>query len=143
MSKLDHKTPKLDYKKIVTFVQHANKLGLYFEDQDQDDRILAHLPYHQQLDHMPDSGIISNGAVYAFLDTILGAMVFSQFENFKKVATLDLRVDYFDNLTPQAPIYAYVDQPVMDHDLAYVTATAYNKETDQIIAKASAGRFWF
>ncbi len=85
----------IELKNIFLLIPHAKRLGIDIIGE-EDGSLVIEMPYNPELEIIPSSGIIANGAITALLDTALGAAVYSQFEVYRRIVTLNLRVDYFE-----------------------------------------------
>ncbi len=88
-----------NFDEVVLMIPHARRLGLRLLER-EDDYFVVEMPFTAELEVIPGSGLMANGAITAMLDTVLGAVAYGQFETFRRIVTLDLRVDYFEKPRP-------------------------------------------
>lgn len=114
-------------------IPHARRLGLRFVGKEAGSMKLE-MPFNPELEIIPGSGIMANGALTAFLDTALGAAVYDHFGLSRKIVTLDLRVDYFEK--PQAFSSVIVEARCLKltDQVAFVQGDIYNSEGAEPIA---------
>jgi len=118
-------------------IPHARRLGLRFLDK-QGAYVVTQMPYNPELDVLPGSGIMANGAITTFLDTALGSAVYDKFETYKKIATLDLRVDYFEKPTAFSSVVAKTRCLKVTDQVVFVQGDAYCTDETKPIAHAVA-----
>ena len=125
----------IGFNELVLLIPHANRLGLKLMNE-QDGNLIIEMPFSADLEIMPGTGIMANGAMTAFLDTALGAAVHDQFDSFRKIATLDLRVDYFDKPKPYSTVTVKTRcLKITDHSV-FVQGDAYCEDEAHPIAHA-------
>ncbi len=118
-------------------IPHARRLGLRLLEK-QGDNLMIEMPYNAELEIIPGSGIVANGAITALLDTALGAAVFDQFEEYRRIVTLDLRVDYFEKPEPFSSVVVKTRcLKVTDH-MVFVQGDVYSKDSTDPIAHGVA-----
>ena len=74
-------------------VPHNKALGLRTLEWKKGEIVLA-LPWREDLVGNPETGVLHGGAVSSLLDAASGASVFLAMQQIRRVATLDLRIDY-------------------------------------------------
>ncbi len=100
----------------------------------QGDSLVIEMPYNPELEVIPGSGIVANGAITAFLDTALGAAVYDRFDSFRKIATLDLRVDYFEKPRAFSSVVVKTRCLKITDQAVFVQGDAFNKDGTSPIA---------
>ncbi|MCF8474861.1 MAG: PaaI family thioesterase [Emcibacter sp.] len=91
------------FDKIILSIPHAHRLGLRLYEKTATG-LTIEMPYNPELETFPNSGIIANGAITALLDTALGAATYAQLKSYRRIVTLDLRVDYFEKPEPYSSV---------------------------------------
>lgn len=127
----------LALKELVFMIPHSRRLGVRLRDPD-DDKMVIEMPYNAELEAIPGSGIMANGAITALLDTALGAAVYDQFKVFQRIATLDLRVDYFEKPRPFSSILVKTRCLKITGQVVFVQADAYSIDETTPIAHGVA-----
>jgi len=127
----------INLNELVLHIPHAKRLGLRFIEK-RGDNLVIEMPYSPELEVIPDTGLMANGAITAFLDTALGAAVSDQFEVFRRIATLDLRVDYFDKPRPHSAVRVKTRCLKVTDQIVFVQGDAYCEDESVPIAHAVA-----
>jgi acyl-coenzyme A thioesterase PaaI-like protein len=118
---------------VVPFIPHARRLGLRLVGKQAGELVLE-MPFNADLEVVPNSGLMANGAITAFMDTALGAAVYEQFEIYRRIVTLNLRVDYFEKPQPFSTVVIKTRcLKVTDH-IVFVQGDAYCKDMSAHIA---------
>lgn len=105
-------------------IPHAQRLGLSFVETSSEFPVIE-MPYSPDLENLPGTGLMANGVITTFLDTALGACASGQFEELRRVATLDLRVDYFETPKPYSNVRAKTRCLKVSDEIVFVQAEAY------------------
>lgn len=121
----------------MLLIPHARRLGLQFLTK-QEGTLIIEMPYNPELEIIPDSGIMANGAITALLDTALGAAVYEQFEVYRRIVTLDLRVDYFEKPSPFSSVIIKARCLKMKDHIVFVQGDVYCKDSELQIAHGIA-----
>lgn len=99
---------------------------------------MIEMPFNPELEVTAGGGIIANGAITAFLDTALGAAAYDQFETYKKIVTLDLRVDYFEKPEAFSSVIVKTRCLKITEQAVFVQGDAFSKDAITPIAHAVA-----
>ena len=94
--------------------------------------------YREDLIGDPDTGVIAGGVVTTLLDHACGQSVFAALGAPTSIATLDLRIDYMRGAEPGVAIYAHAHCYKLTHSVAFVRATAYDRDPSDPVATAQA-----
>ena len=116
---------------------HSRALGLRFVSADLG-RAVLRAPYREDLVGDPETGVIAGGVVTALLDHVCGQAVWTRLETFTAIATLDLRIDYMRGAEPGLDVFAEAHCYKMTRSVAFVRATAYDRDVDDPVATATA-----
>lgn len=92
------------------------------------------MPFNADLEVVPGSGIVANGAITAFLDTALGAAVYDKFETYRRIVTLDLRVDYFEKPQPFSTLVVKTRCLKITDQVVFVQGDVFSKNESSPIA---------
>ena len=95
-------------------------------------------PYRPELVGDPDTGVIAGGVVTTLLDHACGQAVYMALGEPTSIATLDLRIDYMRAAEPGLDIFARAHCYKLTRSIAFVRATAYDKNADDPVATAQA-----
>lgn len=96
------------------------------------------IPYRADLVGDPDSGVIAGGVVTTLLDHTCGHAVGMAMTRAAPMATLDLRIDYMRAAEPGRDIHARAHCYKLTHSIAFVRATAYDRDQSDPVATAQA-----
>jgi uncharacterized protein (TIGR00369 family) len=94
--------------------------------------------YRADLVGDPDTGVIAGGVVTSLLDHACGQAVMAALGAPAPIATLDLRIDYMRAAEPGLDILARAHCYKMTRSIAFVRATAYDRDLDDPVATAQA-----
>jgi len=101
-------------------------------------RAVARVAYHEDLVGDPETGVIAGGVVTTLLDHTCGQAVFAALTEPTSVATLDLRIDYMRRAEPGLDVHVSAHCYKMTASIAFVRATAYDRDIDDPVATAQA-----
>jgi len=96
------------------------------------------VPYRPDLVGDPDRGVIAGGVVTTLLDHACGHAVAMAMAEAGPVATLDLRIDYMRAAEPGLDVHAHAHCYKLTHAIAFVRATAYDRDPSDPVATAQA-----
>ena len=95
-------------------------------------------PFAEHLVGDVDAQVIHGGAITTLLDNLSGMACAASLEEFRFVATLDLRIDYMKPATPGDDVLAFAECYKLTRRIAFVRGVAYHKKRDEPIANATA-----
>jgi uncharacterized protein (TIGR00369 family) len=95
-------------------------------------------PWSADFSGDPDTGVIHGGVITSFLDNLSGMACGAALEQFRAVATLDLRIDYMRPADPGRDIIGEAQCYHLTRTIAFTHAWAYHETRDKVIATASA-----
>jgi len=93
-------------------------------------------PFSDDLVGDPESGVIHGGVITTLLDNLCGLACTSAMEEFRFVATLDLRIDYMRPAESRRDILAEAECYHLTRSVAFCRAWAYHETRDKVIATA-------
>lgn len=117
-------------------------LGLRAEDVGPpgEGRIVLRLPFRAELVGNPVTGVLHGGPISAAMDAACGAAVFLSLRAPRRIATLDLRLDYLRGAPPGADIFFRAECYRLTHQIAFTRGVAdLGDETTPLAT--SAGTF--
>ncbi len=82
-------------------------------------------------------GRIHGGLFTIIMDSILGLAAFTALDEFKPVATINLRTDYLDEAGPGGRVICACECTRLRGDVAYVAGQLTSEEDNRLIATAS------
>lgn len=116
---------------------HAAAIGM--ETVSLEDSVAnLRLTYKPELVGDPDTGVLAGGVVTALLDHSCGQAVMAALGSPTPVATLDLRIDYMRAAEPGLDVHARAHCYKLTHSVAFVRATAYDRDLNDPVATAQA-----
>lgn len=124
-------------QQIAESLPHCRALGFRFVSIDAATATLS-VPYRPDLVGDPDTGVIAGGVVTALLDQTCGQAVWAALGRFTKIVTLDLRIDYMRGAEPGLELFAAAHCYKLTPSIAFVRATAYDREPGDRVATAQA-----
>lgn len=95
-------------------------------------------PWSADFSGDPDTGVIHGGVITSFLDNLSGMACGAALEQFRAVATLDLRIDYMRPADQGRDIIGEAHCYHLTRTIAFTHAWAYHESLDKVIATASA-----
>lgn len=126
-------------RRFVLHVPHNRAIGLE-PVSFQEARVCMRLPYNTDLVGNPDTGVLHGGAICTLLDACCGAAVFMALPEPRRVATLDLRIDYLKPARPASDVIAEAECYKVTKHIAFVRSMAHDHDSGDAIASA-AGTF--
>ena len=122
---------------LMEMVPHTQALGTRLLSC-ADGHASGEQPYDVRLVGDPDSGVIAGGVVTTLIDSVCGLAVLSKLRVLRRVATLDLRVDYLRPAYPQHTLHCAAECYRVTRHIAFVRATVDDGEAANPLATASA-----
>jgi uncharacterized protein (TIGR00369 family) len=120
-------------------VPHNKWLGLTVEEI-LDDGAISRLPHDDKLIGNPQTGFLHGGVITSMVDASCGMAVFIAMRSPRRIATLDLRIDYLRPTTPATDVLCKAQCYKLTRNVAFVKALAYHDDDADPIASA-AGTF--
>ncbi len=103
-----------------------------------DDGVTMRLPYREDLIGDPQTRVIASGVVTALLDNGSGMAVWDRINEFKPIATLDLRIDYMRAAVPDRDLLVTAYCYKLTRSIGFVRAFAYEDTPDDPVAAAQS-----
>ena len=100
--------------------------------------VILKVGYRPDLIGNPDTGVIAGGVVTTLLDHAGGQAVMAALGEPAPIATLDLRIDYMRAAEPGLDIFARAHCYRLTRSIAFVRATAYDRDPEDPVATAQA-----
>jgi len=118
-------------------INHAHKLGLELVSTEKTSVVLK-LPFSDSIVGNCFNKQIHGGAITTLADTACGAAIFQVQQNYRAMATLDLRVDHMKPAESGCDVYAHADCHHITHTIAFTRVTLYTDDINKPIATAVA-----
>lgn len=124
-------------RRMLEGCPHAQALGMESLALENGTSTLK-IPYKPELVGDPDTGVIAGGVVTTLLDHASGQAVFAAMKRLAGIVTLDLRIDYMRAAEAGLDIYAHAHCYKLTRLIAFVRATAYDRDPADPVATAQA-----
>ena len=125
------------FQALVDNTPYMKAIGAYYVGR-SDDGVTLCLPYRDDLIGDPETRVIASGVVTAVLDNTSGMAVWDQLNEFKPIATLDLRIDYMRPAMPHSPLMVTAKCYKLTRSVGFVRAFAYEDSPDDPVAAAQS-----
>jgi len=114
---------------------HAKWLNLQLVSTEET-AVTIMLPFSDHIIGDPINRTIHSGAITTLVDTAAGAAIFQTQNNYRAMATLDLRVDHMRPATSGVDISARADCYRLSNTIAFVRVTVFTDDINKPIATA-------
>ena len=101
-------------------------------------RVWARQPWHEKLVGDVTMGVIHGGVITTLLDNLCGMSCAAAMEEFRFVATLDLRIDYMRPAEKGEDVIGEAECYHLTRSVAFCRAWAYHDTHERLIATAQA-----
>ncbi len=101
-------------------------------------RVWARQPWHEKLVGDVTTGVIHGGVISTMLDNMCGMSCAAAMEEFRFVATLDLRIDYMRPAEKGEDVIGEAECYHLTRSVAFCRAWAYHDTHERMIATAQA-----
>lgn len=125
------------FGKIVEGTPYMKAIGAVYVGRG-DDGVTMRLPYRDDLVGDPETRVIASGVVTALLDNGSGMAVWDRTNEFKPIATLDLRIDYMRPAMPNTDLLVTAKCYKLTRSVGFVRAFAYEETPDDPVAAAQS-----
>ena len=122
--------------RYVGAVPHNRALNLRVADYRPEHLSLA-LPYREDLVGNPETGVLHGGCITSLIDATCGGAVIMSLVAPRRIATLDLRIDYVRPALPHQEVICHAHCYKVTRHVAFVRATAHHGDHTSPIATAS------
>jgi len=122
--------------RYVGAVPHNQALNLRVVDYSPEHLSLA-LPYREDLVGNPETGVLHGGCITSLIDATCGGAVIMSLAARRRIATLDLRIDYVRPALPHHEVICGAHCYKVTRHVAFVRATAHHGDNKSPIATAS------
>ena len=122
---------------IIEHTPYMKAIGAHYVGRG-DDGVTTSLPYRDDLIGDPETRVIASGVVTAMLDHCCGMAVWDKLNEYKPVATLDLRIDYMRPAMPDNALKVTAKCYKVTRSIGFVRAFAYEVSPDDPVAAAQA-----
>lgn len=120
---------------IIDNTPYMKAIGAYYAGVSVAGVTMA-LPWREDLVGDPETRVIASGVVTALLDNCCGMAVWDKINEFKPVATLDLRIDYMRPARPDHELKVTAKCYKLTRSIGFVRAFAYEVSANDPVAAA-------
>jgi len=120
---------------FVDVIPYNAELGLRYVENDVG-TVVFDLPWHENLVGDPETGVIHGGAISGMFDAALGGAVLCKLEELRRIATLDLRIDYLRPARAGQTVRCFAECHRLTKHIAFARATAHDGDPDDLVATA-------
>ena len=93
--------------------------------------VIIELPFNEELEANPGSGIMHSGAITTLLDTACGMSTFTKLTTFEPCPTLDLRIDHLGLPEPFKPVKAFAEVYRMTRSVMFTRGIAFQEDRNK------------
>lgn len=126
-------------ERFMRAVPHNEALGIRIVDVEPGHMVME-LPWDARLVGNPETEVLHGGVITTLIDGCCGGAVLTKLREPRRVATLDLRIDYLRPAKPRQTVRAVADCYRVTHHVAFVRAEAFDDDSADPVATA-AGTF--
>jgi len=120
----------------VGAVPHNRALDLRVVDY-RPEHLSLSLPYRDDLVGNPETGVLHGGCITSLIDATCGGAVILSLTAPRRIATLDLRIDYVRPALPEQEVICDAHCYKITRHVAFVRAIAHHGDQVSPIASAS------
>ena len=124
---------------FVDIVPHSASIGIRYVSHDTA-RTTMCLPYREDLVGDPETGVIYGGAITTLIDATSGQALLCALDELRRIATLDLRIDYQRAAKPHETVVCEAHCYRLTKKIAFTRAIAHDGDPEDPVA-TSAGTF--
>ena len=139
MNILHNPPPELRQHYFVGIVPHSAALGCLYVEHEIG-RVVMDLPYREDLVGDPSTGVIHGGVITTLVDASCGQAVLTALPEVRRIATLDLRIDYLRPARAGRTVRCESICYRLTRQVAFTRSTAHDGDPNDLVA-TSAGTF--
>ena len=114
-------------------IPHCRILGMQVEDV-VDGSVIISMPFSEELEANPGSGIIHSGSITTLMDSSCGMAACMSVEGFETCPTLDLRLDYLGLPDPFEPVRCAAEAYQITQSIIFTRGICYQKDKNKPFA---------
>jgi uncharacterized protein (TIGR00369 family) len=123
---------------FTSIIPHNRALGMTLVEVTDTSAVTLKLPWRAYLVGNPATGVMHGGVVTTLLDACCGVAVFVALRSPEAIATLDLRIDFFEKAPAGHDIFARAECYRLTRSVAFVRATAWAQDVNKPFAAATS-----
>lgn len=139
MNPLNQASPEKCQEYLIDVVPHSRALGFRYVEH-QPGLVTIDLPCRADMVGDPSTGVIHGGAITSLLDATSGQAVVTKLPEIRRIATLDLRIDYLRAVRVGATVRCIAECYKLTRQVAFTRATVHDGDENNPVA-TSAGTF--
>ena len=139
MNLLNDAPPERRQHYFVGIVPHSNALGIRYVDHTAG-KVTLDLPYRADLVGDPTTGVMHGGVITTLVDACCGQAVLTRLREIRRIATLDLRIDYLRPAKVGATVRCVTECYRVTHQVAFTRSICFDGDEQDPVA-TSAGTF--
>lgn len=127
---------KFDPKEATSFFAgrgHSGWLGLRYSDHG-DDWVELELPWREDLLGEEGRKVLASGPILSLMDMASGLAIWKAMDEFRAIATLDLRVDYMRPARERASVFGRAECYRLTRSAAFVRGLAHDGDVEDPVA---------
>lgn len=117
-------------------IPHVVELGITALSVGEGEAVMR-LPYQERLVGNPETGVLHGGVVTTLIDSVCGLAVLAALDVPRRIATIDLRIDYVRPASPGEDVVARAECYKVTSQVAFVRCVAHQGEEEDLVASAS------
>lgn len=118
---------------FVDIVPHSAALGLRYVAS-APGMLQLSLPWREDLVGDVETGVMHGGAITTLFDATCGGALLAKLTELRRIATLDLRIDYLRAAKPGATVFCEAVTDRLTKHIAFVRAMAHDGDANDLIA---------
>ncbi|MGQ0700414.1 MAG: PaaI family thioesterase [Panacagrimonas sp.] len=139
MNLLNAAPPDKRQEYFVGIVPHSRALGFRYVEH-KPGVVTFDLPYRDDLVGNPNTGVIHGGVITTLVDATCGQAVLTKLPEIRRIATLDLRIDYLRPARAGATVRCTSECYRVTRQVAFTRSIAHDGDESDPVA-TSAGTF--
>ncbi len=118
---------------LFTARGHSGWLGLRYSDHGED-WVELELPWREDLLGEEGQKVLASGPILSLMDMASGLSIWKAMDEFRAIATLDLRVDYMRPARERASVFGRAQCYRLTRSAAFVRGLAHDGDADDPVA---------
>ncbi|KEQ13106.1 PaaI family thioesterase [Endozoicomonas numazuensis] len=114
-------------------IPYCRILGMVPE-QTSSKGVVISMPFNEELEANPGSGIIHSGAITSLMDSAFGMAACIALPEYETCPTIDLRIDHLGLPDPFKPVRCFAEAYRVTKTVAFTRGVAYQDDRDEPFA---------
>jgi uncharacterized protein (TIGR00369 family) len=127
--------PEKGQKYFIDVIPYNAELGLKYVENSVG-RVVFELPWQEAQVGDPETGVMHGGAITGMFDAGLGGAVLSKLDDLRRIATLDLRIDYLRPARAGKTVRCEAECHRLTKHIAFARGIAHDGDPDDLVATA-------